>query len=96
MNTYRMDVLTAAPASWTDDDLLATVVSTVSALTFVDSSSVKGAPARGVRSVRVVFSGLNDEEARETARQARASVPGGADTLLALRTGGGYRPVATS
>jgi hypothetical protein len=82
MHTYRAEFIGSPPTGWTNDDMLANVISTVSSLTLLDVASVK-AVGRGLVRVKVHFQGLNDYEAANTAETARALLPTPVDVLLA-------------
>ena len=86
MKQYRVQVLAYTPSGWSRDDLLAHVVSGVSAVTIVDAAQVLSLPG-GIQRVAVTFQGLNDNEAHETVRHAQAGLPVSADTILSKKEG---------
>lgn len=78
MHTYTLTAdVTPAPTT-TPDDALAIAVATINALTIVEESSARPVGG-GIVNLKVTYLGLNDNEARETARR----------TWNALRQSGG-------
>jgi len=87
MNTYRLSFQTMPFNAWKDsDEVLALVVSTVSAVTIVEGVDHDN-PAPGVWFYSVDFQGLNDNEATATAESVRKAVVNAvsADTFRLFR-----------
>lgn len=83
MKTYTLSVdVTPAPTA-TPDDALALAVQPVDALTVITKSSARKVGG-GIVNVKVTFLGLNDNEARETVRQAWESLRRSGGTLRSV------------
>jgi len=91
VKTYRAQVLAEVPRGWTRDDLLASVVSEVSAVAEVERASVMSLVRNGVQKVAVVFKAETDTAAWATAGRMRGSLT--ADVLLDVLDGRKYRRI---
>jgi hypothetical protein len=96
MKTYRAQIIAYLPNGWTKDDMLASVLSSVSAVTVVDTARVMSLAAEGPEKINIVFSGLNDYEAAATAASAQGALPVSSDVLLDVKRGRKYHRVEQS